>query len=199
MEYPWESIVISILVLLGAVVVVVLCARWGGLCGNGGLWFGRRERRPKTSLPKSIQQALTQLEGVTEKRPNRNPQTESEEAECPICLAYLYPADVQASTSVVGNKADLEAGNGISRTTTTTTTDVTAEEKKRQRMQPVDDEVLKLKRCRHVFHARCLATWFLRKKYECPVCRTPYYQVVDDTDVEEDYRIPPTLPAVAFW
>lgn len=118
----------------------------------------------------------------------------------PICLSYLYPKDVHTSTSVASNKADVETGNAISRsvTTTTITTDTVAEEKRRS-MQPVDDEVLMMKRCPHVFHSRCLATWFLRRKYDCPVCRTPYYQEVEEMVPNEDYRIPPTIPVVAFW
>ncbi|KAI2613437.1 hypothetical protein GGR54DRAFT_643004 [Hypoxylon sp. NC1633] len=198
MEYPWESIVVSIIVILGAIVVVVLCARWGGLCGGGGLCCGRRGQKSKPLLPKSIQHALTQLEAVTEKRSVRNSQTESEEAECPICLAYLYPLEARTYTPTEGNKADLEAGNGVSRTTTSTT-EVATDKKNQQPIQPIDDEVLKLKRCSHIFHARCLATWFLRKKYDCPVCRAPFYQVTPEMVPDEDYRVPPTLPTVAFW
>ncbi|OTA81203.1 hypothetical protein M434DRAFT_213044 [Hypoxylon sp. CO27-5] len=200
MEYPWESIVISVFVLLGAIIIVVLFARWGGLCTCRGGWVVRHERRQRPTLPRSIQQAMTQLESVTEKRPRRNSQTESEDAECPICLACLYARESRTSTPVRGDKGDLEAGHGISGTNTTTT-DMTAMEK-RPSMQPIEDEVLQLKRCRHIFHARCLATWFLRNKYECPVCRTPYYQVAPVEEVEEleeDYRIPTTLPTVAFW
>ncbi len=97
---------------------------------------------------------------------------------------------------------DLEAGNEISRSTTTTTCAAASnakENEKRQSMQPIDDEVLKLKRCTHIFHARCLATWFLQRKYECPVCRTPYYQMAQEAELQEEYRMPATLPAVAFW
>ncbi|KAI1414448.1 hypothetical protein F5Y13DRAFT_158580 [Hypoxylon sp. FL1857] len=198
MQYPWESIVISVFVLLGAIVAVVLCARWGGLCTCRGGWVVRHhERRPKPSLPKSIQHAMTQLEAVTEKRPHHNLETESEDAECPICLAYLYPREVRTSASIRGNEGDLEAGRGISGTITTTTDGATVE--KCPSVQPIEDEALKLKRCRHIFHARCLATWFLRNKYECPVCRTPYYQAAPEDDLEEDYHIPTTLPTVAFW
>ena len=28
--------------------------------------------------------------------------------------------------------------------------------------------------CKHVFHTKCLETWFLRKK-ECPNCRSDIY------------------------
>ncbi|KAI1391636.1 uncharacterized protein F4822DRAFT_191942 [Hypoxylon trugodes] len=198
MEYPWQSVIVAIFALLGAIVVVVLCARWGGWCScSGRRRTTTNEKKSKPpGLPKSIQHAMTQLEGVTEKRTGRNPQTESEEAECPICLSYLYPKEIPAAaTPTTNSEVDLEAG--LSRTTTSTTDTVT-HEKKRQSMQPVDDEVLKLKRCTHIFHARCLATWFLRKKYDCPVCRTPYYQVVPEVE-EEDYRMQATLPVVAFW
>ncbi|KAI0376498.1 hypothetical protein F5Y04DRAFT_266179 [Hypomontagnella monticulosa] len=200
MGTPWQTILVYVFVSFGVLVVVVLCARWSGWCRNLRQRLTRNQRRPKRSLPKSIQHALTELGGVTELRACRNTQTESEDAECPICLSYLYPKDVRSSTSIASNQTDLEAGSAIARTitTTTTTTDAVAEEK-RQSMQPIDDEVLMMKRCPHLFHSRCLATWFLRKKYDCPVCRTPYYQVVEDMVPNEDYRIPPTLPVVAFW
>ncbi|OTB01716.1 hypothetical protein M426DRAFT_14176 [Hypoxylon sp. CI-4A] len=125
-------------------------------------------------------------------------QVEAEEPECPICLAYLYAREPRTSTTLAGNKVDLEAGNGISKVTTTTT-DIAPQESKRQSMQPIDDEVLKLKRCTHMFHARCLATWFLRRKYACPVCRTPYFQMVPESDEEHQYRTQPPLPTVGFW
>ncbi|KAI1206888.1 uncharacterized protein F4807DRAFT_437590 [Annulohypoxylon truncatum] len=197
MAYLWQSIVISLFALLAAIVAILLCARWGVwdcLCFYPNQWFGTSGRR----FPKTIQQALTQLEGVTEKRTRRNSQTEAEEAECPICLGPLYPREARTSTSVEEDKVDLEAGHGITRTHTTTT-EVTTVESKDQSVQPINDDVLKMKRCTHLFHARCLATWFLRKKYSCPVCRTPYYQVVEDDDFVEGYPTPPPMPIVGFW
>ncbi|KAI1099567.1 hypothetical protein F4804DRAFT_321632 [Jackrogersella minutella] len=198
MEYPTRSILISVFVLLGAIVLVVICARWGGLCLNPARWGRRTEEEPKPKLPSSVQHALTQLEMVTEKRPRRNSQTESLEAECPICLGYLY-GEPRTSISAACNDVDLEAGNAMSKTITPTT-DVTTEEKKGQATQPNDDEVLKMKRCTHMFHTRCLATWFLRKKYDCPVCRTPYFQVTPEPEHNVDYRMPAAiLPVVGFW
>ncbi|KEZ39074.1 hypothetical protein SAPIO_CDS10459 [Scedosporium apiospermum] len=38
-----------------------------------------------------------------------------------------------------------------------------------------DVEILKLKSCGHWFHARCLSSWFLIDRYDCPVCRKPYW------------------------
>lgn len=39
-----------------------------------------------------------------------------------------------------------------------------------------DVEILKLKSCGHWFHARCLSSWFLIDRYDCPVCRKSYWQ-----------------------
>ena len=38
-----------------------------------------------------------------------------------------------------------------------------------------DMEILKLKSCGHWFHARCLSSWFLIDRYDCPVCRKNYW------------------------
>ncbi|KAK2015046.1 hypothetical protein LZ32DRAFT_602743 [Colletotrichum eremochloae] len=43
-------------------------------------------------------------------------------------------------------------------------------------MKPSDDDVLTLKGCQHAFHANCLSLWFLIDRYDCPVCRNPYWQ-----------------------
>ncbi|KAL7625811.1 hypothetical protein AAE478_005034 [Parahypoxylon ruwenzoriense] len=186
MEYAWESIIISCFIILGALIAILL----------------KNSMRPPR-VPKSIQQALTQLETVSEKRSCRNPQTESEEAECPICLSHLYVRAAPAPAApAAGDEEDLEAGGVLRPTTTTTTTttaDGPAEAKPNQPTQPINDDVLKLKRCSHVFHARCLATWYLRKKYRCPVCRAPYYQLTDRTGSGEDYRRRTTLPSISFW
>lgn len=39
-----------------------------------------------------------------------------------------------------------------------------------------DDEVLTLNSCGHAFHSRCLASWFLMERFDCPVCRVVYYE-----------------------
>ncbi|KAI4858656.1 hypothetical protein F4820DRAFT_212382 [Hypoxylon rubiginosum] len=192
-----QGALIAVAGFVGILLVMVLVARWLGvyLCCRLPRW---RKKTPKANLPRSIQLALTRLESVTEKRPNRNPLTESEDAECPICLGHLYPQEAQTSTSAATNKGDLESGQGAPMITTTTT-NITTQEEKDQPMQPIDDEALMLKRCSHIFHARCLATWYLRKKYSCPVCRTSYRRAIQETQRHEDYRIPSLLPAVGFW
>ncbi|KAF2661196.1 hypothetical protein K491DRAFT_480955 [Lophiostoma macrostomum CBS 122681] len=36
-------------------------------------------------------------------------------------------------------------------------------------------DVLTLRECKHAFHSSCLISWFLIKRYDCPVCRRAYY------------------------
>lgn len=35
--------------------------------------------------------------------------------------------------------------------------------------------MLTLHTCGHSFHAKCLTPWFLLSRYDCPICRKPYY------------------------
>ncbi|KAI0135852.1 hypothetical protein F4814DRAFT_38697 [Daldinia grandis] len=198
MEITWKSIVVFILAFLGVIVVAALITRWLHLQERVARLLTRNRGHSKPALPSPIQQALVQLEGATEKRHARNSLTESEDAECPICLAHLYSIDTRPSTSPADNNTDIEAGDGISRSATIITVASDAAAEKHQPTQSIDDEVLKMKRCRHVFHAKCLATWFLRKEYRCPVCRVPYYEAEKETR-EENYRIPALLPVAVVW
>lgn len=64
------------------------------------------------------------------------------------------------------------------------------------------DGVLKMKKCRHMYHARCLATWFLQRRYDCPVCRVQYYQHVEEEEAPSREMLSPStvgLPALPFW
>lgn len=38
-----------------------------------------------------------------------------------------------------------------------------------------EDDILRLNTCGHAFHAKCLASWFLIHRYDCPICRAVYY------------------------
>ncbi|KAI0007354.1 hypothetical protein F4779DRAFT_619705 [Xylariaceae sp. FL0662B] len=194
MDYPWYAILLTCLVFVALVIAVVLCIRWG-VCAYHVHPRNGKPSKSRKHLPQSMQYALTQLEGVTEKRPHRNPETEAADAECPICLTHLYPSEREAPVPNSNEKGlrDLEAGVGVPGTAKT------PHDKRQSMTQPIDDERLKMKRCRHVFHARCLATWFLRKQYRCPVCRTPYYQAVEEMEADIDYRLQPPPPVVPFW
>ncbi|KAK1637967.1 hypothetical protein BDP81DRAFT_215824 [Colletotrichum phormii] len=42
--------------------------------------------------------------------------------------------------------------------------------------EPSEDDILTLKNCQHTFHAKCLSSWFLIERFDCPVCRSQYWQ-----------------------
>ncbi|KAI8959073.1 hypothetical protein F5Y11DRAFT_17757 [Daldinia sp. FL1419] len=198
MSIAWKSIIVFTLAFIGLAVVAVLCAGWLDLRGKLARLWAKKERCSEPRLPDPLQRALVQLESLTDMRPSRNLLTEPEDAECPICLSRLYPSDTRSSISAADHDTDLETGNGISRAATIITVGSGAVAEKHQPAQPIHDEVLKMKKCRHVFHAKCLATWFLRKEYRCPVCRVPYYEGEEETR-EEDYRIQTLLPVAVVW
>ncbi|KAI1469869.1 uncharacterized protein F4812DRAFT_420632 [Daldinia caldariorum] len=198
MEITWKSIVVFILAFLGLIVVLVLCTRWLDLRGRLARLWARNKGNSEPGLPISIESALIQLESATDKRPARNSLTELEDAECPICLAYLYPNSARPSTSAADHEADLETGNGMSRSPTIITVASDGAVEKGPPTKPSHDEVLKMKRCRHIFHAKCLAKWFLRKEYRCPVCRVTYYQEEEEAEAE-DYRMAALMPVAVVW
>jgi hypothetical protein len=45
------------------------------------------------------------------------------------------------------------------------------------------EEILRLKVCGHEFHAECLVSWCVVRKYSCPICRAVFY---DRTKVEAE-------------
>ncbi|KAI0508921.1 hypothetical protein F5B22DRAFT_618634 [Xylaria bambusicola] len=38
-----------------------------------------------------------------------------------------------------------------------------------------EEEILVIRQCGHTFYAQCLVAWFMKGKYQCPVCRGRYY------------------------
>lgn len=118
-----------------------------------------------------------------------------------------------------GNGGDLEAGTlkeTAAGEVSASAADVAGAAKKKKmnapprtkktswRPQPIDDEILKMRRCPHMFHARCLATWFLMKRYDCPVCRAAYYQTASESDDELSDREAAQatslgIPVLPFW
>lgn len=82
------------------------------------------------------------------------------------------PATTSTSTSTSPSSATETLPSGTAAATTDS-----AEGAARPAVVVVDsaDVVLTLRSCRHTFHKRCLASWCLRWRYDCPVCREPYY------------------------
>ncbi|KAK9783596.1 hypothetical protein SCAR479_00155 [Seiridium cardinale] len=207
-DHPWENIVIacfsafSLLLLLA----IFFRTRLSRLCN--GVFKKRKKQRP--SLPKSLQRAITELAEVTDYRGHRNEQRDCDERECPICLASLYSGpeeleaitgphlDVEANTQLTSAKAQ-STGSGNASSTVSGFSD----KKKKAgpwQPQPIDDDVVKMKRCQHMFHGRCLASWFLRKRYDCPVCRRIYYQPVENSlSHREEVPYQSSMPIMPFF
>ncbi|KAI1123800.1 hypothetical protein F5Y10DRAFT_45579 [Nemania abortiva] len=97
----------------------------------------------------------------------------------PICLASFSRRSEDNGTRR-DSEVDLEAGVKPPDNTTTNPTDtskptILARLEKFRVVQPEESEILKISQCGHAFHSRCLATWFLKKQYDCPMCRAKYY------------------------
>lgn len=73
-----------------------------------------------------------------------------------------------------------------------------------------EDDILTLKNCQHAFHAKCLSSWFLIERFDCPVCRSQYWQtretrarvatapaapVPESGSIEDRSGITPPVPA----
>lgn len=45
-----------------------------------------------------------------------------------------------------------------------------------QTTDEAEDDIMTINACGHSFHSKCLSSWFLIERYDCPVCRVPYYK-----------------------
>jgi hypothetical protein len=52
-----------------------------------------------------------------------------------------------------------------------------------------EEEILKLKVCGHEFHAECLISWFVLRKYSCPICRAVFYEKEPKPKVSEEHEL----------
>ncbi|KFH42118.1 hypothetical protein ACRE_071480 [Hapsidospora chrysogenum ATCC 11550] len=115
--------------------------------------------------------------------------------ECPICIGPLAPEQ----PPIDGNRihraldeltilaADRSRLSGVRRWTSNTASPKRWRRDSRRGSgsgsgeqgaedDDADNDVLTLNICRHTFHSRCLASWFLMQRYDCPVCRVVYYR-----------------------
>lgn len=77
--------------------------------------------------------------------------------ECAICLSTLYapsPPEPAKTTGAPLSKAPSLSGVSLS---------------------GEKEEILRLIVCGHEYHMECLMSWFLVRKYSCPICRAVYF------------------------
>ncbi|KAF2962763.1 hypothetical protein GQX73_g10810 [Xylaria multiplex] len=175
MADPVEPLLLASLIISAVTLAILMCLLI--------MQLSHHPRRPDTPIPPQVQHAMEQLHTVTERKHQRDYRGSNDDTECPICLASFSGASRNASRR--GGKNDLETGLSLLGTITTITAGgsrqpAQAPPKKHTRFQPLDSDILKITRCGHAFHSRCLVTWFLREeqndgKHNCPLCRVEYY------------------------
>jgi len=179
------------------VLVVIFCLIFIVAPLTGAISSYRRSARAIAATdpgPKQLGRARRKLSTVTACSTHPVEDTEAAAAqldlgECPICIGPLVPEPAHvdggriqlavdelttAAASRQSKRARFCRGRlsfkGALPTTGSQTTcnGDSAEE-------GVDD-VLTLNSCGHAFHARCLASWFMIERFDCPVCRVVYYR-----------------------
>ncbi|KAF2137685.1 uncharacterized protein K452DRAFT_97483 [Aplosporella prunicola CBS 121167] len=110
--------------------------------------------------PKTRRQTRQRLGGVTrlvtEEKNGRNTLTAEE---CPICLGPLYQPRRRST--------DTEPGSQGHESETSHYTQLSNDDR-------FEDDIVALRICDHHFHSACLITWYLSKRYDCPLCRRLY-------------------------
>jgi len=155
--------------------------------------------------PKQLQRAQRKLSTVTAcstlrgpPNPDRNatgsrgkPEGDDVEAtaaqlemgECPICIGPLMPEPALVNGRNIRGALD-ELATATERTRRKKRLSVRrklscmsgeAGDEDPAADEEVADDILTLNVCGHVFHSRCLASWFLMDRFDCPMCRVQYY------------------------
>ncbi|KAI5461713.1 hypothetical protein BGZ63DRAFT_356807 [Mariannaea sp. PMI_226] len=115
----------------------------------------------------------------------------SEFGECPICIGPLVPEPVHTAGSdplptlqhVASRVEMVEARQPSGEIDTQSTRGSIS----------VDDDIMTLNSCGHSFHSKCLSSWFLIDRHDCPVCREPYYKVRPHERRDRSFAVPPFI------
>ncbi|KAK7209146.1 hypothetical protein V2G26_016324 [Clonostachys chloroleuca] len=93
--------------------------------------------------------------------------------ECPICIGPLVPESPSrfTQTRLLGDET-IAHQDVPSRRQSTNLTAGTQEDC--EALTEVDD-VLTINSCGHSFHSKCLISWFLLDRNDCPICRQLFY------------------------
>jgi hypothetical protein len=118
-----------------------------------------------TILPRPSDVPATDVEAST--RP-------SEFGECPICIGPLVPEPTYAVTQ--------DPRPMLEQVSTVTSHEKMSQAKSQETVGQIEevtdgnDDILTINVCGHSFHSKCLSSWLLIDRYDCPVCRMPYYK-----------------------
>ncbi|KAF2115396.1 hypothetical protein BDV96DRAFT_77306 [Lophiotrema nucula] len=89
------------------------------------------------------------------------------ERDCAICLSTLH-APTQPEPAKLMDEAVVKEGSGQylppGKAASVSESSLTEKE-----------DILKLNVCTHEFHAECLTSWFLMRRYTCPICRAIFF------------------------
>ncbi|KAH7145895.1 hypothetical protein B0J13DRAFT_330589 [Dactylonectria estremocensis] len=123
----------------------------------------------------------------------------SEFGECPICIGPLIPEPVHTAGSdpppVLEHVASVTSKNLGTTSEEQCMVEVGRTERPsggadtRSMSETIDDDILTLNSCGHSFHSKCLSSWFLIERFDCPVCREPYYKTRPQR--ERIFSVPP--------
>lgn len=113
--------------------------------------------------------------------------------ECPICIGPLVPEPVHTISAdprpilenvstVTSHESQAKPGPSV-QTTDKSGPSVQTDE--------AEDDIMTINTCGHSFHSKCLSSWFLIERYDCPVCRVPYYKGLPSRET--------ALSVTPFW
>ncbi|KAK7419709.1 hypothetical protein QQZ08_010722 [Neonectria magnoliae] len=131
----------------------------------------------------------------------------SEFGECPICIGPLIPQPVHtpgsdplstlAQVASVTTKSPARSQTTSQEPCMAEVNDVQRQSREADtqsiRSDAVDDDILTLNSCGHSFHCKCLSSWFLIERHDCPVCREPYYKTSKVRREQRTFTVPPSL------
>ncbi|ROW01855.1 hypothetical protein VMCG_05563 [Cytospora schulzeri] len=130
----------------------------------------------------------------------RPAQVSQEELECPICMGELFRriSIPQPRTTRIIPKAETRSGTikseaEIPPPSTGIIPPAIQSPDHDGSPPPPDssmvrwfaDDVVSLRTCQHIFHGRCLTTWFMMERYDCPLCRAAYWGAALDEKIKK--------------
>ncbi|KAF4974108.1 hypothetical protein FZEAL_8946 [Fusarium zealandicum] len=140
--------------------------------------------------PDQLDKALRKLSTVTTRSATAQRASPSEDVdieaqaplpesdECPICIGPLVPEP--AHTVDQDPRPTLDAVSTVTIKKQPISQEIKVCEASNVEQQPSgnaeDDDIMTLNSCGHSFHSKCLSSWFLIERHDCPVCRVPYYK-----------------------